>query len=1166
MNHWENPKMVRENKEPAHATLMPYPDQKSALIDAAHFLNSPQNGLYCSCPYYKLLNGQWTFYWVNHPDKIPSNFYSLDYDVSDWKEIPVPSCVEMEGYGIPIYSNENYPFVSEQVIKPTKNDLTPYFKAGHTDAYHMIGNPWIGENGPLPIALYRKEFSLPSNWEGRQIFIHFDGVISAFYLWINGQYVGFSKDSMTPAEFNIIPYLQAGNNLIAAQVHKWCDGSYLEDQDMWRLSGIYRDVFLFSTPTMHINDFFIKTELDAQYEDATLKISTSIQNFISESDSVGNEGNHARNYFILAQLYEMVEDHFVEIYKTQSDELIQDQSLYTISLEMVIKNPRKWSAEIPNLYHLVLSLMEKSSTDEDSSSQSTIIESIYQEVGFRSVEIREITGGISVGGSQILFNGQPIKIKGINVHDWDSETGLTVSINRMIQDFDFFKRYNINGVRTCHYPKTAMWYKLANLYGIYVMDECNLESQALSGRVPGDDDIWRDASVDRMINMVQRDKNEPCIFIWSLGNEAGIGKTDNTVHHSMKQAANAIDPTRPVQYENDYRYCLTDTIGNMYAEIPLCEWFGQHPTEYFPKNIHIGAWAESIDKHQKNGDPVPWLGKPLLLVEYATSRGNASGDVSGRLRDYWEVFEKYPNLQGGFIWEYIDKAIRKKNPKNVPPTGFQSYETYYVGGDFGDRPYDTVICCAGVVNPDRKPVPYSEEMKNVYQELSVTNYFNDEGQLEPRSFWIENKNYFKSIDYLIPKWELLENGDMIEEGILSTIQVSPQEKVVIQVPFLLKHPNPKKEYYITFRFYLQSATFWASAGYLMAFTQLPIDLASLLQTEAIEQNSTEVDSSNINIEPRSDFVSKCLLEPFSPLIVQEADSIIEVQGFGFRVKLDKIIGTLIYFESNQNILIEGNMEPNLIRSFCIEYPLEYGVWLPENQPDHCVKSVSFTQELELVRFLAIIQYNDFDESSAGGDDVLDEYFHEITIFTDGTIKIHNWFTPKSRIIRFGMTFPDSIPGKYRMMEWYGRGSFEPTAIGESYADRKLSCPIGHYSRRVEDQMFYYFNPQESSGLEETRWLALLTMLKNGLIVCSPTPLPMSVWVYTQQDTLTARYNDEIPIRQNLTLNVDLCQLSFPPTKALLLQKYEYSFFLHGYSPVMGSIQDLVDKINAHELD
>ena len=235
------------------------------------------------------------------------------------------------------------------------------------------------------------------------------------------------------------------------------------------------------------------------------------------------------------------------------------------------------------------------------------------------------------------------------------------------------------------------------------MDECNLRSQALGGIVPGDDDIWRGASVDRMINMVQRDKNEPCIFIWSLGNEAGIGKTDNTVYHSMKQAANGIDPTRPVQYENDYRYCLTDTIGNMYAEINVCEWVGEHPTEYFPKNLRLGAWAWNIEKHQQNGDPVPWLGKPLLLVEYATSRGNASGDVSGYLRNYWEVFDKYPNLQGGFIWEYIDKAIRKKNPNNVPQNGFQTYETYYVGGELGDRPYDTVVCCAGVVNPIGNP-------------------------------------------------------------------------------------------------------------------------------------------------------------------------------------------------------------------------------------------------------------------------------------------------------------------------------------------------------------------------------------------------------------------------------------------------------------------------------
>ncbi len=450
----------------------------------------------CSCSYYLLLNGQWTFYWVNHPDKVPPNFYAIDYDYSNWKEIPVPSCVEMEGYGIPIYSNYNYPFVSPKMIDPTKFDLTPYSKAGHSDAYHMIGNPWIGENGPLPIALYRKEFSIPSDWDGRQIFIHFDGVISAFYLWINGEYVGFSKDSMTPAEFNITSYLQAGTNLIAVQVHKWSDASYLEDQDMWRMSGIYRDVFLFSAPETCISDFFIKTELDAQYEDAVLKISATIQNHKPNDQSSGNEEWNPQNYSLVAQLYDLVENQFVEINFAQMDAGNLSQSPQIISLEMNIQNPRKWSAEIPNLYHLVLTLMAETSSNQDSTSQKAIMESVYQEVGFRSVEIREIIDGPSAGGSQILFNGKPIKIKGVNVHDWDSEKGLTVPIHQVIRDFTFFKRYNINAVRTCHYPKTALWYKLANLYGIYVMDECNLESQALGGIVPGDDDIWRGASVD----------------------------------------------------------------------------------------------------------------------------------------------------------------------------------------------------------------------------------------------------------------------------------------------------------------------------------------------------------------------------------------------------------------------------------------------------------------------------------------------------------------------------------------------------------------------------------------------------------------------------------------------------------------------------------------------
>ncbi|MFX0098779.1 MAG: glycoside hydrolase family 2 TIM barrel-domain containing protein [Candidatus Hodarchaeota archaeon] len=1149
MNNWENPEFFRENKEPARAAFISFPTESGALESARSFFQEPKEEIFKKSPFYIDLSGKWTYLWVNHPENIPEGFFKPDFDRNVWGKIQVPSCVELEGHGIPIYSNVNYPFVTERKMIPHKKDTTDYNSAGNVN-FPMKGNPWIEENGPLPVSLYHRTFTVPGDWDGREIFIHFDGVKSAFYLWVNGEYVGYSQDSMTPAEFKITKYLKEGGNDVAVQVHRWSDASFLEDQDMWRISGIYRDVYLFSTSKVHIEDFHVHASLDNQYKDAILDIDVKIV-----------DGGMKGNFKVVVNLYEFIDGNFSKIKNVASDVFEVAGSPHVINLSISLKDPKKWSAEVPNLYHLTLALLDEK--------ESKCLECFHQEVGFRKIEIKPITEGQSKGGAQFLINGQPVLFKGVNVHDWDPDSGLTVPFFRMIQDFRIFKQNNINAVRTSHYPKTATWYRLANFYGIYVMDECNLESHGLTRTIPADDDKWRAASVDRMVNMVQRDKNQPSIICWSLGNEAGIGNSDNPVHLSMKEAGLANDDSRPIQYENDYRYCLTDTIGNMYMKVEKCEFIGAHPTEYPPKGLRSGSWSSRYEEKEKNGAPVPWLHKPLILIEYATAGGNAGGD----LQEYWDVFEKYPNLQGGFIWEYLEKCVRNKHPKNLSPNGFQANESYLIGGDFGEHPYDTGGCCLGLVNPDRSLNPSVEEMKKVYQEIRVHPLPPSRSGMNPsefvyepvgstkegdrkglRTFLVENKHFFRTIEHLVPTWELLEDGTPIEQGTLLPLATPPRSLEKITIPFAKFTPKPGTEYYLTIRFRLIHSTSWAPAGHLLAFEQFHVP------TKWLKEETGLVTSKNEGIEKPSGADAIPALTLIESL--EGKPNLVEVQGPDFRVRFDKKLVSLVFFEYHGLPLIDGKMEINLIRAFSREFPLAYGNWLPENQFEGGLKEVKIERVSKgRVRFTAIFGFDDFDELGDSFDDFLSEYVHEITILGTGDIIVHNVFEPKSNLIRFGMTMPDSIAGSLRYMKWSGRGPVEEGAIGESYINRKQSCPVGRYESKVEDYLHDYFVPEDCGNMVDTRWIALLNSKNEGLFIDGKQHLSVSVWPFTQQDLIDAGHNDELPSRENLTLNVDLKQLGmrFKDKPAISPGKHEYTFRLRHYNPEFGDLQEFKQK-------
>ena len=563
---WENEQVIGINKETPRNTSMPYSSFKKAV--AGDRLNSE---------WAILLNGDWKFHWSPDPDSRPVDFYKSDYNVRKWNTIPVPSNWQMQGYGIPLYTNMAYPF--------------------QKDPPRVMGTPpahFTNFKDRNPVGSYRHTFSIPSNWKGRQVFIVFDGVDSAFYLWINGQKVGYSQDSRTPAEFNITKYLKSGKNTLAAEVYQYSDGSYLEDQDFWRLSGIYRNVYLYAAAPLRIRDFFVKTDLDEQYKDAALTVEAEVFNYTDKTIP----------YALSAELLD-TKGKSVAVITVNNTAAAAGANKVNPSVK--IANPAKWSAEAPTLYTLVLSLNDD---------KGKAIEHLSARIGFRKSEIKD---------GQLLVNGKPIYIKGVNRHEHDPDTGHTISRESMIRDILLMKQHNINTVRTCHYPDMPEWYELCDEYGLYIIDEANIESHGM-GYGPeslAKQPSWLNAHMARTQAMVERDKNHPCVIIWSLGNEAGDGPNFQATSAWIKQR----DPSRPVHYEQAGQRPHTDIVCPMYASIE-----------------HLVRYAEQEQT------------RPLIQCEYAHAMGNSVGN----LQDYWDAIESHKHLQGGSIWDWVDQGIRKK--------------------------------------------------------------------------------------------------------------------------------------------------------------------------------------------------------------------------------------------------------------------------------------------------------------------------------------------------------------------------------------------------------------------------------------------------------------------------------------------------------------------------
>jgi beta-galactosidase len=1065
---WENPNVVGKNKEPWHVTLIPYPSVDSALKPIP-FTEHERN---YQTPYYKTLDGEWHFNWVMHPKNRPMDFWKENFDCSAWKKIPVPSIWQLHGYGIPIYTNVKYPFALN------------------------IDNPPGIDHEQNEVGSYRRTFDIPQDWldQKRQTFLIFDGVDSAFYVWVNGQEVGYSEDSMDQAEFNITPYLRPGTNSIAVEVYRYSTGSYFEDQDMWRYSGIFREVFLMNTPKVHIRDFFVKTTFDAQYENATATVDVKLRNY----EKFAKQGTMK----ITITVYDKNMQQFGQkmVKEIVLDGIYGNITDIPIHFTQNFIKPLQWSAEFPNLYHMTIELHTE---------KGELLEVLHNKFGFRQIQIKN---------AQLLINGKKIYFKGADRHEFDPDEGRAIPLRRMIEDVKIMKQFNINAVRTSHYANHPLWFELCDEYGLYLIGEANVESHGLIRTVPASDPKWTLAVVSRMEAMVHRDKNHPSIVLWSLGNESGVG--DNFL--LMKEAALNIDNSRFIHYEGDHGGWVSDLISGMYTPAATIAQLGEG------KNP-LKGWGLTDDIIAT---------KPVMLCEYSHAMGNSCGSFF----EYIKVFDKYPNIMGGFIWDWVDQGLRKYAPDG------QYFWAY--GGDYGDKPNDKSFCINGLVGPDRTPHPHLIEVKKGYQSIRTKVVDLLAGKIS-----VFNQYLFQDLSFVEIAYEISQDGNIIDHGTINSPPIKPGQTETVSIPvkfgFLsnLEKLSPGAEYFLNIRYVLKENTLWAAKGHEIAWDQFPIPLPT-------------------NAPKAPAF--KPLIDNADPIKIDQTDTKrIIISNNKFISEFEKATGKWIKHQANGQNFIISPPHHNFWRARTEndkagQMDMIFGYFHPEYLAGFekfvdIVVETATPEQVKVVTKRLIPSGDDIDDKGN-----LKEYKTTLTFFISGEVLVENAFEFSDFGPRFGWQL--QIPGKYNHMEWLGMGPHE------TYWDRKESGRVGHYSGSVEDQLHDYVVPQENANKTDVRWVAWLDQNKAGWLIIGEQPewLSVSAWLYTQERLDAALHINEIrPFDNHLTVNIDHKQMgiggsgcgSLPFDDYILDdQKHYYRFLIQPYEPKMGDL-DKLGRIN-----
>jgi beta-galactosidase len=1005
---WAHPETVQLGRLPARASLTPYPDMESALA------RGPS-------PYLMSLNGEWRFSLAANPEAIPAGFADPAFDDAGWAALPVPSNWTMHGYDRPHYTNVRMPF-----------DLAP---------------PNVPDANPT--GLYRRTFVLPEAWDGRRVALHVGGAESVLYVWLNGEPIGMGKDSRLPQEFDLTPYLADGENLLGLAVVKWSDASFIEDQDQWWMGGVFRDVFVYSTAPTFIADVFAEAAPDADFRDGRLTVTTRLGFTGAPQDgwSVRTELFDAAGRPALAEpLSETVkaDNRTHNPYRGPLSRLVQTAK---------VAAPKLWSSETPDLYTVVVGLI---------SPEGEMVEATSCRVGFRRVEL---------GDRALLINGRPVMIRGMNRHEHHPTRGKAVTREDMLADIRLMKSFNVNAVRTSHYPNAEAWYDLCDEYGLYLIDEANIESHAFLH------DLCRDPRyaaqfLERGLRMVERDKNHPSVIVWSLGNESGYGPN----HDAMAGAIRSLDPSRPLHYEGA-TWCWDEG----YTPIPRgllgdpSSRSGKRASDLicpmYPPIDALVRWAQADDPADR---------RPMILCEYSHAMGNSNGSLG----DYWDAFEAHPGLQGGFIWEWCDHGLARTTEDG------RSYFAY--GGDFGDAPNDLNFCCDGIVGADRRPHPGLWEFKTLAQPVAVRWLDPGAGTVEVR-----NKRDFTDLSDLVWRWTLEIDGAAAAEGQPPPLATAPGGVSAVAIPLPRPTLRPGQEAFLMLRFALAKAAPYAAAGHEVAWTQLPVSL------------------------PVEAAAAPTWAPVARPLSMHRADGRVSVSGDGFELSFTREAGLERLVWRNHEIIAAGP-RPQVWRGPTDNDGIKGmkrrggGVlksWLAAGLDRMTIGPARIEAAERDGAVLVTLEQTAACAASPTAVVLRQAYL----IGPDGRIGVDCVFTVDQALAdlpRLGVTL--TLPDEFEGLEWFGRGPLE------SYSDRKRAAWIGRFSGTASGQYVPYVMPQEHGNKTDLRWLEAQAPF--AAIRFTPgAPCEGSISRFAPEDLFAATHTTDLRPRNAVLVSLDVAQ-------------------------------------------
>ncbi len=1032
-NDWENTRVNSINREPARAYSMPLADEKAALTDDLE----PQT------PYKVSLNGIWKISWCGDPKLRPLDFWKTDYSDADWFTIDVPSCVEMRGFGSPGYTNVRYP---------------------HANKWPYILDRDTNKADYNPVSSYRRTFTVPAEWKGRDVFLRFDGVYSAYYVWVNGKKVGYAEDSKLPSEFNITKYLKDGENLLAVEVYRWCDGSYLEDQDMFRYSGIYRDVTLFATPRTELNDFYVTTTFDKEYKNANLRVAVKARAL----DGKGGNAVVSATLFD-AEFKKVIDLPAVKFFVPTTGAPHGD------TLSVGVPNVHLWSAEDPYLYTLVITLADAAGRKDFRACR----------VGFKEVKIVD---------NAIVYNGKKIKFKGVNRHECSPENGRTVSMEEMLKDITLFKQFNINTVRTCHYPDHHSWYDLCDRYGIYVVAEANVEAHepGYGKDGLGLHEEWFDSIKERNVNHVTNYRNHPAVTLWSMGNETGHGPGFINTIAAVKQ----LDPTRPIHWERGN--IDADVDSTMYPSVEWLDGRGQ-------LGDRIKDAIDLAEKKQKPDSPTRHsAGKAFFMCEYAHAMGNAIGNF----QEYWEVFYKYDSLAGGCIWDWVDQAIWKYTDRVCPKTGKRERFLAY-GGDFDEFPNDGPFCCNGVVDPFRNVSAKLVEVGHVHRNLVVEKYDAATGEA---MLW--NRFGFTKASDFDGAWELLRDGKAIASGTFVVPPVAPLSRGKFKVSLPAEALAAPGEYLVNFSFNLKADTLWAKRGHAVARDQLAVKKVAAPAVAPADGARPSV--------VENDKTVTVMVKDTKAVFCRRSGTLAELSFDGRTVLKDLAPGVVAgpqltcerAFTDNDRWIRDGNpWGENRNCSF-------YASGLTQLRYHARPLKVLFPENASCVKVIAVVEVTG--SKSAG-------FTHETewTFAADGTMTVKNAVTPHGTmppaLPRLGTTW--KLDKALENMAYYGRGP------RENYIDRCTGSFLGWWESTVTEQFEDYVRPQDNGYKCDVRSVRFTDGDGFGVEFSGDVPLFVQALHYGLEDLEFARFRagekrHRAPLvkRDEVVLNLDVRQL------------------------------------------